>query len=251
MLNVVKGKQVVAPKVMLYGLSGSGKSSLASTLPNALFLDIEGGLSFLDVSRVPVSSSDELMSCLLDLFKAQKQEYKYIIIDSVDWVIRLFVSKVSGSGQGKTLEQLMESATLTLNKAQGGYGNGKLCLENFVRDVFIRFCNMLNRKGYGIILIAHADRRTLLDADGVNIERLAPKMDLNSMAALIEWVDNLFYLKSDDDGTRHLIVNPTDAITAKNRIGLQDDEFVLDKDFDFESLITTGKATRAGKLNKE
>lgn len=249
-MKIVKGRTKAAPKTMLYGLPSSGKSSLAATLPDALFLDIEGGLSFLDVTKTPVTTADELMSDLFELLKAPKQEYKYIVIDSVDWLVRLFVAKTAGSGQGKTLEQLMNSATLTLNKSQGGYGSGKQVLENYIRDVFIKFMNMLNRNGYGIVLIAHADRKTLLDADGVNIERLAPKMDLNSMAALIEWVDNLFYLKSDDDGTRHLIVNPTDAISAKNRIGIKEDDFVVDDNFDFESLMTTGKAQKARNTNK-
>ena len=250
-MNILKGKQIVAPKVMVYGLASAGKSSLAATLPDALFLDIEGGLSFLDVTRTPVATADELMADLLELFKAQKQEYKYIVIDSVDWLVNLFAAKTSGSGQGKTLEQLMDSATLTLNKAQGGYGNGKQVLANYIKDVLVKFLNMLNRKGYGIILIAHADRKTLLDADGTNIERLAPKMDLTSMNVFVEWVDNLFYLKSDDDGGRHLIVSPTDVITAKNRMGLKQNEFIVDDKFSFEKLITGKMTDSSTNLTKE
>lgn len=250
-MNILKGKQIVAPKVMVYGLASAGKSSLAATLPDALFLDIEGGLSFLDVTRTPVATADELMADLLELFKAQKQEYKYIVIDSVDWLVNLFAAKTSGSGQGKTLEQLMDSATLTLNKAQGGYGNGKQVLANYIKDVLVKFLNMLNRKGYGIILIAHADRKTLLDADGTNIERLAPKMDLTSMNVFVEWVDNLFYLKSDDDGGRHLIVSPTDVITAKNRMGLKQNEFIVDDKFSFEKLITGKMTDSSTNITKE
>lgn len=249
-MKVTTGKTEVAPKVMVYGMAGVGKSFLAATLPKALFLDIEGGLSFLDVAKTPVATADELMADLLELYKAPKQEYKYIVIDSVDWLVSLFVAKTSGSGQGKTLEALMDSATLTLNKAQGGYGNGKLVLANYIKDVLVKFLNMLNRKGYGIILIAHADRKTLLDSDGTNMERLAPKMDINSMGTFCEWVDNLFYIRKDDDGTRHLIVNPTDTVTAKNRMGIQEDEFLMDDKFNFEALIT-GKAQRADKSNKE
>lgn len=250
-MKVTTGKTEVAPKVMITGLSGAGKSYLAATLPDALFLDIEGGLSFLDVAKTPVATADELMADLLELYKAPKQEYKYIVIDSVDWLVSLFAAKVSGSGQGKTLEALMDSATLTLNKAQGGYGNGKLVLSNYVKDVLIKFLNMLNRKGYGVILIAHAEKKSLMDSDGTNIDRIAPKMDINSMNVFVEWVDNLFYIKRDDDGVRHLIVNPTDVIMAKNRIGIQEDEFIMDDKFDFHSLITTGKAQRADKPNKE
>lgn len=249
-MKVISGKTEVAPKVMITGLSGAGKSYLAATLPEALFLDIEGGLSFLDVAKTPVATADELMQDLLELYKAPKQEYKYIVIDSVDWLVNLFAAKTSGAGQGKTLEALMESATLTLNKSQGGYGNGKQVLENYIRNTLVKFLNMLNRKGYGIILIAHADKKTLMDSDGTNIDRIAPKMDINSMNVFVEWVDNLFYIKRDDDGVRHLIVNPTDVIMAKNRMGIQEDEFVMDDKFDFHSLITTGKAQKAEKSNK-
>lgn len=250
-MRVISGKTEVAPKVMITGLSGAGKSYLAATLHNALFLDIEGGLSFLDVTKTPVASADELMEDLLELYKAPKQEYKYIVIDSVDWLVNLFASKVTGSGQGKTLESLMDSASLTLNKAQGGYGNGRQVLGQYIKDVLIKFLTMLNRKGYGIVLIAHAEKKTLMDSDGTNIDRIAPKMDVNSMETMVEWSDNLFYLRRDDDGVRHLVVNPTDVIMAKNRIGIQEDEFVIDDKFDFESLITTGKAQRADKPNKE
>lgn len=252
-LQVLKGKQEIAPKVMITGLSGAGKSTLASTLPDALFLDIEGGLSFLDVARIPIETADDLMQILVDLGSAaknNKREYKYIVIDSVDWLVNLFVRKVTGSGQGQTLPALMESATMTLNKAQGGYGNGKQVLGNFVKDVFINFLTKLNRCGYGIVLIAHAEKKSLMDADGINIDRIAPKMDINSMNVLVEWVDNLFYIKRDDDGEHRLVVNPTDAIMAKNRIGISQDEFVVNDEFDLHKLIT-GKAQVADKLTKD
>lgn len=254
-MPVIKGKQEVAPKVMIYGLASSGKSTLAATLPNALFLDIEGGLSFLDVDKVPIENADHLMRTISYYHNTAingKKEYKYIIIDSVDWAVNLFAMKTTGMDQApKEINQLMEAAKMTLNKSQGGYGNGKQVLENFVRNVFLMYLNLLNRNGIGIILIAHADRRTLLDSDGTNIERLAPKMDINSMNAFVEWTDNMFYLKSDDDGTRHLIVNPTDDITAKNRMGLTQDEFIVDDKFDFEKLITGKMTASSSNVTKE
>ena len=252
-MNIVTGKKLTAPTVMIYGLSGAGKSTLAATLTKPVFLDIEGGLKYIDVAKTEntIKTADEFMGCLLDFIKTPKREYNYIVIDSVDWLVKLFEAKTSGAGQGKTLEQLMESATLTLNKSQGGYGNGAQTLENYVRTVLVKVLKMLNDKGYGIVFIAHADRKTLLDADGTNIERLAPKMDIRSMNVFVEYVDNLFYIKRDDDGVRHLIVNPTDMVSAKNRIGIEEEEFVLDNNFNFESLITTGKAQKAGKTNKE
>ena len=239
-MKVTTGKTEVAPKVMITGLSGAGKSYLAATLPDALFLDIEGGLSFLDVAKTPVTTADELMADLLELFKATKQEYKYIVIDSVDWLVNLFAAKTSGAGQGKTLEQLMESATLTLNKSQGGYGNGKQVLENYIRNTLVKFLNMLNRKGYGIILIAHADKKTLMDSDGTNIDRIAPKMDINSMNVFVEWCDEVFYLKKNANGSRTLVLDGDDNVLAKNRLGLSG-EVKLDEAFDINKLLRNGE----------
>lgn len=248
-MRIVTGKKLTAPIVMVYGLSGSGKSTLASTLTKPVFLDIEGGLKYIDCAKTEntIGTADEFMQILLELMNTTNKEYNYIVIDSVDWLIKLFEAKVSGAGQGKTLAALMDSATLTLNKAQGGYGNGGQTLDNYVRTVLIKVLKRLNDKGYGIVFIAHADRKTLLDADGTNVERLAPKMDIRSLNVLVEYTDNLFYLRRDDDGVRHLTVNPTDMITAKNRIGIQEDEFVVDDSFNFESLITTGKPTKPNK----
>lgn len=75
-MKIISGKTEVAPKVMITGLSGAGKSYLAATLPDALFLDIEGGLSFLDVTKTPVSTADELMDDLLELHRQAANKNK-------------------------------------------------------------------------------------------------------------------------------------------------------------------------------
>ena len=248
-MEIITGTQITAPTMMIYGLTGAGKSTLAATLTKPVFLDIEGGIRYINVAKTKttIKTAEEFFGCLLDFTHATKREYDYIVIDSVDWLVKLFEAKVSGAGQGKTLDKLLESANLTLNGALGGYGKGAQALENYVRTVLVKILKLLNDKGYGIVFIAHADRKTLLDADGTNIERLAPKMDIKSMNIFMEYVDNLFYLKRDDDGVRHLIVNPTDTVTAKNRIGIQETEFVVDDKFSLEALVTTGKPQKGEK----
>ena len=53
-LNIISGTTEGAPKVMIYGLAGVGKSTLASKLKRPVFFDFEGGLSYLGVNRTPV-----------------------------------------------------------------------------------------------------------------------------------------------------------------------------------------------------
>ena len=214
-MEVLKGQALTAPKLMIYGLSGVGKSSLAAKLKKPIFLDFEGGLNYLGVDRSPqYTDLDTFYRDLVDLYRkaeAGKREYDTIVIDSVDWMVRKVVEKAAGIDKTNLTE--------TLNRSNGGYGNGKQVLENHIRTKLLPTLVLLNKLGYGICLVAHADRKDLMDADGVDVERVAPKIDINTMNVFIEWVDNVFYLKNID-GERYLVVEGDSNILAKNRLSL-------------------------------
>ena len=214
-MKIVKGQALTAPKLMLYGLSGVGKSSLAAKLKKPLFMDFEGGLNYLGVDRTPVYLDlDEFYKDLVELYRkaeAGKREYDTIVIDSVDWLVRKVVEKAAGIDKHNLAE--------TLNRSNGGYGNGKQVLENHIRTMLLPLLVSLTKVGYGICLIAHADRKDLMDADGVDTERIAPKIDVNTMNVFVEWCDNVFYLKNID-GERYLVLEGDSNVLAKNRLDL-------------------------------
>lgn len=214
-MQVLHGQTLTAPKLMLYGLSGVGKSSLAAKLRKPLFLDFEGGLNYLGVDRTPqYLDLDEFYKDLVELYRkaeAGKREYDTIVIDSVDWLVRKVVEKAAGIDK--------HNLTETLNRSNGGYGNGKQVLENQIRTMLLPLLVSLNKQGYGICLVAHADRKDLMDADGVDTERIAPKIDVNTMNTFVEWCDNVFYLKNID-GERYLVLEGDGNVLAKNRLEL-------------------------------
>lgn len=224
-MKIVKGQALTAPKLMLYGLSGVGKSSLAAKLKNPLFMDFEGGLNYLGVDRTPVYLDlDEFYKDLVELYrKAEtgKREYDTIVIDSVDWLVRKVVEKAAGIDKHNLAE--------TLNRSNGGYGNGKQVLENHIRTMLLPLLVSLTKVGYGICLIAHADRKDLMDADGVDTERIAPKIDVNTMNVFVEWCDNVFYLKNID-GERYLVLEGDGNVLAKNRLDLTGEVKLTDID---------------------
>ena len=212
-MEVIKGKTLTAPKVMIYGLAGVGKSTLASKMSKPIFLDFEGGLNYMDVARTPqIQSLDEFYMDLGELYRKSEREYDTIVIDSADWLVRKVVEKAAGI-DSKNLEE-------TLNRSNGGYGNGKQVLENHIRTKLLPTLVALNKKGYGICLIAHAERKNMMDADGVDIEQISPKIDVNTMNVFVEWCDNVFYLKKDADGERVLVLESDNVALAKNRLGL-------------------------------
>lgn len=231
-LDIIEGVTPTAPKVMLYGLSGVGKSTLASKLKNPLFLDFEGGLSYLGVKRTKqYQELDTFYKNLAELYRSEKRDYDTLVIDSVDWMMRLIVEQTAGI----TAHSLQE----TLNRSNGGYGNGKQVLENHVRTKLLPTLVLLNKKGYGICLVAHAERKHMMDAEGVDMEQITPKIDPITMNVFVEWCDNVLYLKKNADGHRILLMDSDDTALAKNRLGKSGEIDTEDQDIN-EILMPKG-----------
>ena len=211
-LDIIEGVTLTAPKVMIYGLSGVGKSTLASKLKNPLFMDFEGGLNYLGVKRTKqYQDLKKFYEDLADLYHAKERQFDTLVIDSTDWMVRKVVEQAAGI-DSRNLEE-------TLNRSNGGYGNGKQVLENHIRTKLLPTLVSLNEKGYGICLIAHADKKHIMDADGVDVEQISPKIDVNTMNVFVEWCDNVFYLKKDAEGKRKLVLESDNVALAKNRLG--------------------------------
>lgn len=232
-MKVITGITPLAPKIMIHGLAGSGKSTLANKLRRPIFLDFEGGLNYIDCARTEqITDLDVFYAYLVELFRAEKREYDTIVIDSVDWLVRKVVEKAAGIDR--------DNLDMTLNKSNGGYGNGKLVLVNHIRTKLLPTLVALNKKGYGICLIAHSERKDLMDEDGIDTTRITPKIDANTMEVMVEWCDQVFYLKKGANGERILVLDGDDNILAKNRQGLHGE--VKLADIDINELLTPKKA---------
>ena len=247
-MKVITGITPTAHKTMIYGLSGVGKSTLASKLKNPLFLDFEGGVNYIDVPRTPPILYDEqFYQYLTELFRAKEREYDTLVIDSADWMMRKFHERAAGTVivDPKT-NKVQRNLHATIGKAEGGYGNGYQYLNNLVRSELIpRFIN-LNKEGYAICLIAHAERKNMMDGDGVNTDIITPAIDERIMHVFTEGVDNVFYLKQNGD-ERTLVLDGNNAnVLAKNRLGLKG-EIVLDEDFDINELLMPKTAEKENK----
>lgn len=229
-MKVINQITPTAPKLMLYSLPGVGKSTLAAKLKNPIFLDIEGGLNYIECTRTEqITDLETFYTYLIELYRAKDREYDTIVIDSVDWLVRKIVETAAGIDSN--------NLDMTLNKSNGGYGNGKAVLINHIRTKLLPTLVALNKKGYGICLIAHAERKDMMDADGVDTERITPKIDDTTLAVFIEWCDSVFYLKKGLDGERILLLDSDDTALAKNRMGLSGE--VKLSDTDLNKLLAT------------
>lgn len=80
-------------RYLLYGASGSGKTTAAATFPRPLFVDCEGGLLSIrerGIDYVRCSSAQEVFEAIA-LARAQKATYETVVVDSLTEVARLIV----------------------------------------------------------------------------------------------------------------------------------------------------------------
>lgn len=229
-MEILREATPTSPKFMVYSLPGMGKTTLASKMKNSIIIDLEGGANYINTARTKqITNVETFKSVLVELWKTPKREFDYIVIDTVDWLVRLIVEDVA--------EIDKNHLDNTLNRSNGGYGNGKQVLENHIRTWLLPLLVALNQKGYGICLLAHADKKEMLDSDGTTIEQITPKIDPVTLNAFIEWCDAIFYLKKDATGKRILQLSSDDVALAKNRTGITTSEIDL-SEVDINSILT-------------
>ena len=109
-MQIIRGKQKTALKVVVYGPEGIGKSTFAAQFPNPLFIDTEGGTKHMDVARTPKPTSWVMLLGLVKECIADPSLCGTLIIDTMDWAELLCSRYVCDKNQKKSIEEF-------------GYGN--------------------------------------------------------------------------------------------------------------------------------
>lgn len=234
MFEITSGTLQTAQKVVLYGLEGIGKSSLASQFPNPVFIDTEGSTKQLNVQRLPKPSSWEMLKQQAVWVKQQgSSRFGSLIIDTVDWAEMLCVESICAAHSKTGVEDF-------------GYGKGYI----FVAEEIGRFLNLLSdvvEAGIHVILTAHAQIVKFEQPDEMGAYdryqlKLGAKTGSRTAALVKEWADMVLFINyktfsvaTDKDGkknkaqggARTVYATHHPAWDAKNRHGLPD-EFPLD-----------------------
>lgn len=220
-MNIIKGKQRRAQRVVIYGVESVGKSTFAAKFPSPLFLDIEGGTAHLDVDRVAVDSWKQLGECIAE---AAKTDYRTIVIDSADWAERLAVEELLAANKKQSVEDF-------------GYGKGWVMAAEKVSRLLGSLDRLIDA-GKNVVIIAHSKVQRVEPPDILAAyDRYELKLSKQSSPLVKEWADELWFFRfktkaiTNDGGKakgiggkeRVIYTTHSAAYDAKTRSGLPDE----------------------------
>lgn len=221
-LQIIKGVQKRPQRVVIYGIEGIGKSTLAAQFPKPLFIDTEGGTAHMNVDLLPTPATWEELTELLHLIPRSDEldEYRTLVIDTIDWAEMLCIDFVCVKAGKSGIEDF-------------GYGTGYTAVkEEFER--MIRKLDEIVAAGKNVVLVAHAQLRKFEqpDASGAydRYELKLGKRTASQTAPIIkEWSDMLLFINYKTEvykdgnkykatgGERTVFTTHSPAYDAKNR----------------------------------
>lgn len=212
------------------GDAGVGKSRLAATFPNPVFIRAEDGMQSIPVDERPdalpiITKVDQLWEQLTPLVQ-EDHEYKTVVVDSVTALERLFTQHVVDTDPKQPK---------SINQALGGYGAGMRAVGAMHQRIR-KAAGIMNSKGIHVVFIAHADTTTVELPDQDPYTRYNLRLGKHSIPPYVDDVDLVGYLrlethtmgdgerkKAISDGTRQLVTYTTAANISKNRYAITED----------------------------
>ncbi|HYW78464.1 MAG TPA: ATP-binding protein [Thermoguttaceae bacterium] len=200
-----------APKGIIYGPPGIGKTTFGASAEGSIIIDCENGAGAIRCSRTPYLATWPEIEKWLSAIEREAHDHRTLVIDSIDWLLRRLEEHVSGS-TGK-IDQ-------TLNRSHGGYGAGKQVLKNYVYQKLLPTLDRIVGRGISVILLAHVKRTAVTDTDGITREKTTADLPDEFRNIFIEWSDFVCLARQDAEGNRALVTAETPQALAKNRYGL-------------------------------
>lgn len=214
------------PRILLYGVPGIGKTSLAAEFPNPVFVQTEQGTpGDIEINSFgAISTFDDVMDAIGALYQ-EDHDYKTLVIDTLDALEPMVWAQACIENGWKSIED-------------AGYGKGYVAADNVWLE-YIKAMNALRvERGMIIMQIAHCETIKFEPPGLEPYNRYHVKLHKRASALLNQEADIVAFANYDvtikktetgfnkktahaeGGGQRLLHTEERPAFMAKNRYGL-------------------------------
>ena len=224
-LNSIKRSTgIKAPRVMIYGPHGLGKTTFGAGAPNPIFIITEDGLGRLEVDHFPLATAFQEVLDAIGTLYSDDHNFGTVVIDSLDWLDNLIWSDIHATHQEKDL----------------AYGKGAVIAAGYWRQILEGLNALRDERGMAVVLIAHTEIKRFDSPETEPYDRYRPKLQERSSALIQEWCDAVLFCnyrvitketevgfnkevrRGVTTGERLMYTTEKPAYLAKNRYGLPD-----------------------------
>ena len=168
-------------RMNIQGTDGIGKSTFGAGAPNAIFIQAEDGLNFIDgVARFPLANEwKDILDQLMSLANEDHQ-FQTLVLDTTDAAALKAEAHACQANGWDSIDS-------------PGFGKG----YTVVRELWVKLLDGLNflhrQKRMNIILLSHVGIKPFNDAKNESYDRWEMKCHKNVNALIKDWVDFNFF----------------------------------------------------------
>jgi len=176
------GATVAAPRIVLIGVEGVGKTTAGAQCPKPIFLTAEDGLvgkGFDGVEHYSPGGWTDVLEFLTWLRDVNDKGYESLIVDTIDWLEPHVEAFVCARDKKSSLDDY-------------GHGNGYIALSDEFRRG-LALLDGIHKKGLLVMINAHCQIKPFSNPGGDNYDRYELKCSKRIGAMVKEWSDAVLF----------------------------------------------------------
>jgi hypothetical protein len=227
--NLVRAKSDKPPRMVIYGVPGIGKTSLAAEFPDPVFIQTEEGAGNLELTTFadgPLSSAAEIDEAI-ELLLTGDHGFRTVVLDTLDWFEPMLWAAVCKRNKWDSIED-------------AGFGKGYIALDADWRYFLGRMNALRDQRGMTVIYLAHEEIKGFSDPERDSYDRYRLRLHKRAAEMVVEHADVVGFMnyvttirkekagynketaKASGAGLRTLYLTERPAFTAKNRFDMPD-----------------------------
>lgn len=178
--DLITKKANKPPVVVLYGDAGAGKSTIGTTFPAPIFLDVDDGLRAFDVPAIPITTIEEFETALKAIEDDKDGEFKSVVVDTLDEIENILTPVIC---------EEMKVKSLIATKFGEGYVRRSERLNGYIDRII-----NLREKGIVPVFLCHSQVITISTPEAPDYNFRTLKLQKGAAAHVVENADLIGYV---------------------------------------------------------